>query len=304
MQLPLRGIVTPLATPLAPGDPAEPSLDASALDRLIEHVIAGGVSGIFLLGTTGESSSFSQELRAEILERTCARVSGRVPVLVNVTDTAVSESLRLAARATETGADAIVVAPPYYFRNSQEDLFQFIEAIASRVTLPVFLYNIPTLTKNSFEPETVHRASRLERVVGLKDSTGDLAYLETVVELMRDRPDFSILIGPEELLSDGMKRGAIGGVCGGSNLEPKLFVDLYGALAAGDEKGATLLQARVQRMSEALYRTGFPASGYLRGLKTALELAGICRAEPALPLLPFTTEERAQVELGYRSLRA
>lgn len=304
MQLPLRGIVTPLATPLAPGDPAEPLLDACALERLIEHVIAGGVSGIFLLGTTGESSSFRHALRLEILERTCAKVNGRVPVLVNVTDTAVSESLHLAARATEAGADAIVVAPPYYFRNSQDDLLQFVETIATRVTLPVFLYNIPTLTKNSFEPETVHRASHLQRVVGLKDSTGDLAYLEAVVGLMRGRPDFSILIGPEELLSQGMKRGAMGGVCGGSNLEPRLFTDLYEALATGDNDRAAVLQAHVQRMSEALYRTGFPASGYLRGLKTALELAGICRADPALPLLPFTAEERAQVERGYRSLHA
>ena len=302
MQLPLRGIVTPLATPLAASDRVEPSLDASGLERLIEHVIGGGVKGIFLLGSTGEYTSLGRELRQEIIRRTCTQVNGRIPVLANVTDNAISETLRLADTAVEAGADALVLAPPCYFQNSQEDLFCYIENVAARAALPIFLYNIPRLTKNSFEPETIRRASDLPGVVGLKDSTGDLRYLEKVVELMLDRPGFSVLIGPEELLVECMKRGAIGGVCGGSNLFPKLFVDLYDAIVAGDPGRVALLHRKVERMGKELYRVGFPGGSYQRGMKAALALAGLCRAEPAPPYIPFSAEEYAELEKGYRAL--
>jgi dihydrodipicolinate synthase/N-acetylneuraminate lyase len=302
MNLPFRGLITPLATPLALSNQAEPSLDVSGLERLIEHVIGGGVHGIFLLGSTGEFPSLGREMRQEIVRRACAQVNHRVPVLVNLADTAISETFRLAEAAVEAGADALVISPPYYFEHSQDDLLLYLETITARISLPLFLYNIPHLTKTSFEPETVRRAADLPGVVGLKDSTGNLKYLEKTVELMRDRPDFSILIGPEEMLLECMKRGAIGGVCGGSNLNPRLFVDLYNAIARGDIARAEALQQKVGQMAGALYHTGFSGGSYLRGIKAALSLAGLCRADPAPPFAPFSEEEYAQVEKGYRTL--
>lgn len=302
MNLPLRGLITPLVTPLAPSNELEPALDAAALERMIEHVIGGGVHGIFLLGSTGEFASLGRELRQEIIRRTCALVNRRVPVLVNIADTAAAETMHLADTAVEAGADAVVLAAPYYFLHSQDDLLGYLEGIAQRLSLPLFLYNIPHLTKTSFEPETVRRAADIRGVVGIKDSTGDLAYLEKIVALLHHRPDFSVLIGPEEMLLECMKRGAIGGVCGGSNLNPKLFVELYNAIANGDSKRAEALQAEVEQMSRALYRVGFPGSSYQRGIKAALALAGLCRAEPAPPFAPFSSEEYALVEEGYRSL--
>lgn len=299
MQIPLRGIVTPLITPLAG---AVPDLDASALERVVEHVISGGVSGIFLLGTTGEFTSLGREVRQEVVRRTCAQVSRRVPVLVNIGDTAMAETMKLAETAEDAGADAVVLLPPFYFQNSQEDLLRYICRVAARVTLPLFLYNIPLLTKNSFEPETVRRAAELPSVVGLKDSTGDLCYLERVMELVRGRPEFSVLIGPEELLLEGMRRGASGGVCGGSNLFPQVFVELYKAIEARQEARAAQLQGEVKRMGEMLYRIGYEGSAYLRGIKTSMSLAGLCRAELALPNFAFSDQEFKQLEQRYRTM--
>jgi dihydrodipicolinate synthase/N-acetylneuraminate lyase len=299
MHTPLRGIVTPLVTPLAG---AGPFLDVPALERIVEHVISGGVSGIFLLGTTGEFSSLSRDVRQEIIHRTCAQVNGRVPVLVNIGDTAFAETTKLAETAEQAGADAVVILPPFYFQNSQDDLFRYIEEVVTRVSLPLFLYNIPHLTKNSFEPEMVGRAAELPGVVGLKDSTGDLAYLERVMEVLAGRPDFSVLIGPEELLADAMQRGATGGVCGGSNLFPRVFVDLYEAIEAKQDNRVAQLQQRVKRMGEMLYRTGFSGSAYLRGIKASMSLAGLCGAEPALPNFAFSGDEFRQLEHRYRTL--
>jgi 2-dehydro-3-deoxy-D-pentonate aldolase len=301
MNQPLRGLITPLATPLAESNRPEPSLDVPALERLIDHVIGGGVTGIFLLGSTGEFSSLGRELRQEIIRRATAHVNRRVPVLAAITDTALSESLRLADTALEAGVDSLVLAAPYYFEHSQDDLLRYVEQLTERLSLPLYLYNIPHLTKTSFDPETVRRAADLPGVAGLKDSTGDLKYLEKTVALLHDRPQFSILIGPEEMLLECMKRGAHGGVCGGSNLNPKLFVELYNAIVRGDMQQAEALQETVQRTSRALYHTGFPGSSYLRGIKAALALAGLCRPEPAPPYAPFSAAEYALLEEGYRS---
>jgi 4-hydroxy-tetrahydrodipicolinate synthase len=113
-----------------------------------------------------------------------------------------------------------------------------------------------------------------------------------------------VLIGPEDLLLECMKRGAIGGVCGGANLNPKLFVDLYNAIVRGDLPQAEALQDSVKSMNRALYHIGFAGSSYLRGLKAALALAGLCRPDPAPPYFPFSDAEYALLEERYRTCAA
>src|SRR5215831_1347770 len=117
MKLPLTGIIPPMVTPLLGRD----ELDAPGLERLIEHIVAGAVNGLFILGTTGEGPSLSYRLRRELIDRVCRQVKHRVPVLVGITDTAFVESVNVARHAAETGADAVVVAPPYYMPEGQPE---------------------------------------------------------------------------------------------------------------------------------------------------------------------------------------
>ena len=114
----LKGLIPPMVTPLIDNN----TLDRDGTVRLVEHMIAGGVHGIFILGTTGEAQSLAYHLRYELTELVCSAVAGRVPVLVGVTDTSLEESLRLAHKAAECGAAAVVAAPPYYFAPSQTEL--------------------------------------------------------------------------------------------------------------------------------------------------------------------------------------
>src|SRR5580698_7635322 len=147
MKLPLTGIVPPMVTPLRGRD----ELDVAGLERLVEHILAGGVHGLFLLGTTGEGPSLSYRLRRELIERACRSVAGRVPVLVGITDTAFVEAVGLARFAAEAGAQALVLAPPFYYPNSQPELLEYIRHIAPELPLPLFLYNMPTHTKTVIE---------------------------------------------------------------------------------------------------------------------------------------------------------
>ena len=268
-------MVTPLDGP--------ETLDHAGLERLIEHLIVGGVNGLFILGTTGEGPALSYRLRRELVSRTCSQVAGRIPVLVSITDTSYEESCALAAHVKDAGADAVVTAPPFYFPVSQNDLFRLVQRLSAQVELPLYLYNMPSLTKACFAPETVARAAELPNVWGLKDSSGELSYLRSITELMRNRPQFTILMGPEQLLMESLQIGAHGGVCGGANLFPKLFVSLYEAVRKGDLTEAAHLQERVKEIGEMLYGIGEAESSYMRGLKLGLELLGICKCALALP---------------------
>ena len=295
---PLRGIITPLITPLRTKD----ALDVSGLERLIEHVLAGGVNGVFILGTTGEGPSLSHRLREQVVKHTCKAVGSRAPVLVSVSETSLVESERMAGIAAEAGASAVVLAPPYYYLYSQTDLIHYIEVAAFRFSLPLFLYNIPQLAKIAYEPDTVGRASKIPGVLGLKDSSHDLEYLTRVMEAVRGNQEFSILTGPEEMLLEAMRAGSHGGVCGGSNLRPELFRELFQNASAGKWEEAARSQSKILEVSKALYSTGYSGTSYLRGLKCALELAGICRAEFAPPISKFSDAEYFSVAKAFHGL--
>jgi 4-hydroxy-tetrahydrodipicolinate synthase len=285
---PLRGIIVPLITPLADRD----TLDVPGLEQLIEHVLAGGVHGLFLLGTTGEGPSLSRRLKRELVDRTCALVAGRVPVLVGITDTAFTESVALAREAHDAGAQAVVLAPPYYFPAGQPELLEYLRHLTSELPLPLFLYNMPSHTKLFFEPETVAEAARLPGVVGLKDSSANMLYFHRLQALMEDTPDFSLLMGPEELLAEALLLGGHGGVCGGANLCPSLYVDLYGAAVAGDLDAVRRLHARVMTICTTIYSVGHYSSSYLKGLKCSLSCLGISSDFMAEPFHRFRSTER------------
>jgi len=292
---PLYGIVPPLVTPLCDRE----TLDLAGLQRLVEHVLAGGVSGLFLLGTTGEGPSLSHALREEVVRRVARQVAGRVPIVVGVTDTSMLESLRLAEVAAEAEALAVVLAPPPYFPVRQDDLRRYVEKMAEESPLPLVLYNMPSHSNLVFEPETVRALMEIPRIVALKDSSGDLGYFRRVGEIAAQRDDFSLLVGPEELLAEAVALGADGGVCGGANLRPKLYVDLFRAasraVGRAESRRVGELHAEVLRTAAALYRCDEGSAGVIKGLKCALSILGICRHVVAEPLQPLKPPHQAEI---------
>lgn len=298
---PWDGIFPPMITPLSGQD----ELDQAGLERLIEHLIGGGVHGIFILGTTGEAPGLSYRLRRELIERTCRQVGRRVPVLVGVTDTAVVEALHISDFAAEHGASALVVAPPYYFPNSQPELVEYIQHLAPALPLPLFLYNMPSHTKTTLELETVRQAMELPSIVGLKDSSGNMTYFHHLLRLQRElRPDWSLLVGPEELLGESLILGGNGGVCGGANLFPRLYVAIYEAARRHDSARVAELHAKVIHISATLYRVGHHGSAIIKALKCALNLAGLCDDYMAEPFHSFREPERKKVLALVEELRA
>ncbi len=295
---PLTGIVVPLVTPLTGND----TLDVEGLERLIEHVIHGGVNGIFILGTTGEFAGLSYKIREELIRLTCRLVEGRVPVLAGISDSAFTESLNLAGKAAQYGADAVVITPPYYFESAQPELLEYLERIMKHMPLPLFIYNMPVHTKVMFAPETVKAAADIPGIIGMKDSSANLAYFNQIRYLLKDRPDFTFMVGPEELMAEFVLTGGHGGVNGGANMFPKLYVDLYQAAASGDIRAVLPLQEKVIRISNSIYKVGKHGSSYLKGLKCALSVMGICSDFMAEPFRRFNEPERMKIEEALEAL--
>jgi dihydrodipicolinate synthase/N-acetylneuraminate lyase len=295
----MKGIVPPIITPLKDVD----TLDVEGLERLIEHILAGGVSGLFVLGTTGEFSSLSYRLRYELVERVCKQVAGRVPVLVGITDTAIIESLNLASHAESCGAEALVSAPPYYYGTAQPELIEYYENLAKKVPLPLYLYNMPVHTKVMIDPNTVRKIAEMPSVVGLKDSSANMAYFRSLQYAMRNYKEFQLFVGPEEMMADAVLLGATGGVNGGANMFPKLYVDLYQAAVEKDFDKIKPLQEKVMQISSLIYTVGRYGSSYLKGLKCALSVMGICDDYLADPFHRFRSEEREKIVRNLEIIR-
>jgi len=285
-----RGIVPPLVTPLADRD----KLDHAGTQKLLEHVIQGGVHGVFILGTTGEAPSLSYHLRREFIQLVSETVANRVPVFVGVTDTSLVESLRLAEFAKESGADAVVLSTPYYFPAGQTELIQYIADIVEEVPLPLMLYNMPSLTKVWFEIDTLRTLAQHQQIIGVKDSSGDMKYFQQMLSLKELRPDWSMLIGPEHLTAEAIAMGGDGGVNGGANIYPQLFVDLYDAAMAQKHQQVEVLTQRVNRLQQ-IYSVGKYASRFIKATKCALSINGICSDHMAEPFNHFMPPQRAEV---------
>jgi len=291
MKTTLKGIIPPLVTPLK----NYRELDLPGLEALIEHQVSGGVHGLFILGTNGEAPSLSYQLRKELIKSTCELVNRRIPVLVGITDTSMEGSLEIAEYAQLMGADAVVVAPPYYFPVAVEEMEDYFEMLVPLLPLPFLIYNMPSHTKVRLSVGMVTKVKELG-AIGIKDSSGDMLYLYSLIENLKDSPDFSIITGTEIYLPETIMHGGHGAVAGGANLFPKMFVDLYDASVAHDLETVSYLRKRVMRLYQTIYSVGKHSSRFLNGTKCGLSVMGICNDYLAPPLHQFNPAERKQIE--------
>ena len=288
----IEGIVPPLVTPLQ----SRGQLDTGGLERLLEYVIDGGVHGVFILGTTGEASRLSDPVKEALIRRSCEIVNKRVPVLVGITDTAIHETLRLEELAREAGADAVVLAPPFYYHVEQDELADYFLEVADSVKLPLYLYNMPSRTHIHIDVSTVKKVAVHPNIIGLKDSSGNLMYIQSLIYAFGGEDEFSVFVGPEEIMAQSVLQGAHGGVNGGANIYPHLFVELYDAAKKGNLDQVNRLQHIVTHISNTLYKVGVNQPNFTKIVKEALSQINICGPYMEKPYIPFTEEDRNKIK--------
>ena len=267
-----EGVITPMVTPLIDRE----NIDFKGLEKLLDHLINGGVSGVFLMGTTGEGTSISPRMRKDLIKYSIEYVKGRVPVFVSIADCCIEESLNMARYAKECGVTYLVSALPFYLGLTQKEIIDYYTTIADNVPLPLFLYNIPAQTKLMISVEAVKTLAKHPNIIGMKDSSGNGTYFNTLLaEIKAEYPNFTILVGPDEMLASTMALGGNGGVNSGSNLFPELYINLFKACKAKDTERILKLQKLVMKVSTGVYSVDKSSVSFLKGLKAALFTEGL-----------------------------
>ena len=273
-----HGIIVPAVTPMK--DPY--TVDLTAIQKHFDYMIGGGVNGIFILGTTGEGPAIGHEEQRKFIREAIKAVSGRVPLLVGISEASGADTLEVGKFALEAGADGLVAAIPCYLPPSDEDIYSFYQTLAETFPGKVFIYNMPGMCKVNLNPELVVELLKLEGIAGYKDSSGVIEDLKYVVE-QTAKPCF---VGPEHLTMDAMNFGAAGGVNGGANLYPELFANLVKAVDNNNISARDAAQKEIMSIQK-IYGPAPCANTCICGLKLELERRGLMQNITAFPLQPL-----------------
>jgi 2-dehydro-3-deoxy-D-pentonate aldolase len=285
----LKGVLPALVTPLT----RDGNVDEPAIERLIEHVLAGGVHGLLPLGSTGESASLDDAARRRVLARVVKAAGGRVPVICGVVQSRLEAARAGVETAAELGAIAALVAPPYYYPIDQVTVLDFYRRVAAGSSLPILVYNIPQNTKVVIEPATLATLAREGTVAGIKDSSRDFEYFENVCIATRDLPEFRVFTGSDTMLLPSLVMGGSGTICGAGNIAPGWVVKIYDDFERGDLTAARAQQDLLIQLISVLRAGVFPSA-----IKSALHLQGICDPWVVAPVAPL--DENAQGRLRDR----
>jgi dihydrodipicolinate synthase/N-acetylneuraminate lyase len=286
--LPHHGVIVPMVTPITPdGD-----LDEPAVRRIVDHMVAGGVHGVFVLGTTGENASVPAAMRERLVGTTVEHVGRRARVYAGISSNCLADSVAAAKACARLGVDAVVAHLPTYYALNAGEQCAYFGALADRINLPLVLYNIPPTTHMTIPVEIVENLSRHPNVVGIKDSGGDVAHLVALLERLGDaRPDFTVLVGASALSAQGLALGADGIVPAQGNLIPALCRALFDRAVEGDRDRAEACQQQIDAFAR-LFVEGRSLAQSLGALKAMMGALDLCGPDVLPPLRPLPSEEQ------------
>ena len=273
----INGIFAPNLVPLD----EHGRINEPELRRFVDWLIDRGVHGLFVNGSTGEFPRFTEEERRRTVQIVCGQVDGRVPVIAGASEAHVGETLRACETYLGYGARAAAIVPPYYFRPSQDAIDAYFREIAAHSPIDVLLYNIPAFA-TAMSLETIRRLAELPRVIGIKESSGDVGLmLRLLAAIRRDRPDFSVLTGSEAVLVPMLLMGVDGGTHSTANVVPEVMRKLYDLVHAGQAQAAQALQLRLLELLDTLVAIEFP-----EGFRLAADLRGLRMGRGRQPIPP------------------
>ena len=280
----LKGSMPALVTPFDHG-----KLDLKTLENLVDWHIQQGSHGLVPVGTTGESPTLSHEEHEIVVSTVVKKVNGRIPVIAGAGSNNTLEALHFMKHAKAVGADAALIVTPYYNKPTQTGLVQHFTELHDNCDLPIIIYNIPGRSSIDMSPETMGHLSKLPRIIGVKDATGDLA--RVCAQRITCGPSFLQISGEDATAHGFNAQGGVGCISVTANVAPKLSAQLQAATLAGDYTKALELQDKLMPLHHAI----FTEPG-LVGAKYAMSLLGLCSDEVRLPLTPLSEKTKTFIK--------
>ena len=278
-----KGVIPPIITPLT--DDGE--VNYEVLRQMVNHLIGQGVHGLFPLGTTGEFYAFDDDTYRKILETVKDETAGRVPVYGGANHITTRGVIRLVKICEEVGVDAVSVLTPMFVSQTQEELYDYFSEIAASTTLPIILYNNKPKTNVTITPDTVAKLAKIDNIVAVKDSTGDMTNAAEYIRLTRDIPDFCVLMGRDTLIHAALCYGATGAIASCANVAPRIAADIYDKYMEGDLKGSLEAQFTLAPLRIACGMGTFPAV-----IKEGLVQQGFAVGKCLAPISELKPEEK------------
>ncbi len=279
-----KGCYVALVTPFVESG----RIDEEGLRRNIEFLIERGVSGIVPCGTTGESATLSWDEHNRVVDIAIDQARKRVQVIAGAGSNNTAESVEAALHARERGADAVLCITPYYNKPTQEGLFQHYKTIATKVGIPIVLYNVPGRTGVNLQAETVERLCEFPSIVAVKEASGDLVQVSEIRRRCGDR--MTILSGDDPLTLPMLICGAVGVISVTGNILPDKIVSMFKAYQAGDLAGARKIHLELLPISRAMFIETNPMP-----VKAAMNHLGLCGGTLRLPLVSMGESNKAKL---------
>ncbi|MEI8227074.1 MAG: dihydrodipicolinate synthase family protein [Planctomycetota bacterium] len=293
----ISGILTPHMVPLD----ARGEINEEELARYVDWLIVHGVHGLYPNGSTGEFTRFSVEERRRIVQIVCAAARGRVPVVAGAAEGNVRETIRACEHCLEAGARAVAVVSPFYYKLSPESVYAYFREIGRHSPIDVTLYNIPMLASPIDVPTVQRLAAEFPRIVGIKDSSGDISHMGRLIAAVRPiRPDFSFLTGWDAALVPMLLAGCDGGTHATSGVVPELTRSIYDAVAAGQMEEAFTLQRTLTEIFDPLIQ----GADFPEGFRLGVELRGFKMGASRQPATEGQLADRRKLAERLRTLLA
>ncbi len=283
-----RGSLTALITPFD-GE----SVDEKAFQSFCDWQIKSGTKGLVPVGTTGESPTLSHPEHDRVVELCIEAADGRVPVMAGAGSNNTLEAIRLSQQAQKAGADAVLVAMPYYNKPTQEGMYAHYEALNNALDIDIYIYNIPGRSVVDMAPETMGELAKLKNIVGVKDATGDVGRVS--LQRLHCGTDFNQLSGEDATAIGFNAHGGNGCISVASNVAPELVSRMQDASLSGDKEEAIRCQDLLMPLHRALFLFSSPSP-----TKYALSLLGKCKVDVRLPLVGITEGVKREVEAAMR----
>ena len=268
---------------------ADGKIDYEGLEKLINHLIAGGVEYLVSLGTTGESATLNSEERKQVFAFTSKIVKGRVSLIAGIGGNNTAEVIETIKHFDINGYDAILSASPNYTKPTQEGIYQHYKAIAEATPLPVILYNVPSRTGSNVNADTVTRLAKdFKNIIGIKEASGNF---DQINQIMRDKPEsFLVISGDDPVTLPMMALGAVGVISVVGNALPRKTSDMVRLCLAGDFKAAQKPHSALIDFTRLMFVEGSPA-----GVKTALKHLNVCGDTVRLSLVQVSSNTAQRI---------
>ena len=268
---------------------ADGSVNYEEFAKLIDYQIGHGTDALIIAGTTGESSTLSEEEHSEVIRFAVKHTNHRVPVIAGTGSNATATAIMLSKEAEEAGADALLLVTPYYNKTTQNGLYHHYKAIAESVKLPIILYNVPSRTGMTIDVATAAKLAEIDNIAAMKDAVGNITYTANLIEACGDKLD--VYSGNDDQIVPMMSLGAKGVISVLSNVLPQETHDMCAAALAGDFKTAAAMQLKYLKLIHALFIETNPIP-----VKEAVNRMGFAAGECRMPLYRMSESNAAVLE--------